>query len=88
MSSGGGRKGEEGLERAWRGLGEGLARAWRGLGEGLTSAWRVAGEERTTTPDPPLLHSFDLSSHTPLTPPQGEESVDYTYIHIYVSTYM
>ena len=35
------------------------------------SAWRV---ERTIVPDSPLL--LFLSSHSPLTPPQGEESVD------------
>ena len=43
------------------------------LGVCLTSG-RGAANHR---PGPPLAHSFDLSSHTPLTPPQGEESVDF-----------
>ena len=34
-------------------LDEGLARAWGGLGEGLTRAWGGASEQRTTTRTPP-----------------------------------
>ena len=73
MSSGG----VESLGDAWRGLEEGLRRAWRGLGEGFEEVRGVANHHLA----PPLHHSFDLSSHTPLTPPKGEESVDYYNYH-------
>ena len=34
----------------------------------VAGAWGVGGEQRTNARTPPLHHSFDQSSHTPLTP--------------------